>query len=33
MADGVIEQTECGFVDVVSTGKNSQFTSIPKHES
>ena len=33
MADGVIEQTECGFVDDVSPGKNPQFTSIPKHES
>ena len=33
MADGVIEQTECGFVEDVSPGKNPQFTSIHKHES
>ena len=29
MADGVMEQTECGFVDDVSPGKYPQFTSIP----
>ena len=29
MADGVIEQTEGGFVDVVFPSKYSQFTSIP----
>ena len=29
MADGVMEQTECGFVDDVSQGKYPQFTSIP----
>ena len=29
MADGVIEQTECGYVDDVSPGKNPQIAFIP----
>ena len=29
MANGVIEQTECGFVDDVGPNKYPQFTSIP----